>query len=228
MKNRRFTLEEYVPGGKFLLVSFRRDRKELEQRFRQFTAVYLSDFEKQLGKVDELESTLVKSKEKEQVTNKLYLETNETTKELEFLAFYVKRAKLDVKFLSGVRKDLRNGNVEGAYKKLKDVIQFVKQHSTALESKGLPDNYDEVLSKKKDILTELNDLQNESINARIKLTSVNKGEYAALYEFISAIAEAGKIYFDGKKEEDEYTITKLISRMRSGNTGGGDKDEVKE
>lgn len=219
MKNRRFTLEEYLPGGRFLLKSFRRDRVALAKRFRQFTAVYEDDFERQLDRLDTLESRFVKSNESKDVTSQLYLATNATTKELKFLAFYVKKAKLDVKVLSGVRKDLRNGNVEGASKKLEDVVQYVTKNNVALEAKGLPEEYATVLTDQKATLSKLNELQNEFLNARIKLTEVNKAEYAAAYAFISEIAEAGKIYFEGKKEEDEYTISKLISRMRSGNSG---------
>lgn len=228
MKKKGFTLEEYLPGGRFLFKSFSRDRKLLELRFRQFTPAYLAEFEKRLDRIDKLESTLVKSKETEQVTVRLYESTNFITKELEFLAFYLKRAKLDLTILSGVRKDVRNGNVEGAGKKLEDVVQYVKQNAVALEAQGLPTDYDVELTKQKDTMGGLNDLQNEYINARILLTSANKGEYVALYTFISEVAEAGKIYFDGKKEEDEYTITKLISRMRSGNSGGADEKDSKE
>jgi len=107
MKKKGFTLEEYVPGGRFLLTSFSSHRKQLEQRFRQFTLAYQAAFEKQLGEVEKLESTLVKSKQKEEVTKNLYAATNAATKELEFLAFYVKRAKLDLTILTGVRKNLK-------------------------------------------------------------------------------------------------------------------------
>lgn len=108
------------------------------------------------------------------------------------------------------------------------MIQYVREHTAAMEEQGLPLNYTEVLTKKKETLSGLNGLQNEYINARIKLTEANKGEYVALYNFISAVAEAGKIYFDGQKEQDEYTIAKLISRMRSGNNGGNDEKDSQE
>ncbi|MFY0483837.1 hypothetical protein ACI6PS_14660 [Flavobacterium sp. PLA-1-15] len=228
MKKRGFTLEEYVPGGTFLLTSFKLHLKLMEVRFRELTPAYEAAFEAQLAKVDVLESSLVKTERQKQVTQKLYLETGATTADLEYLAYYLRRAKLGVKVLSAVRKDLKNGNVEGACKGLEDVIQYVKDHSSVLEVKGLDTHYVSVLRSKKDSLLALNVSQNEFINARKKLTSDNKGEYAALYEYISAVAEAGKIFFAGKKEEDEYTISKILARLRSGNSGGDDKKDVIE
>lgn len=229
MKNAKMRLEEYVPGGKFLLGSFKKHRPLMVVRFRDLTADFQDAFEDQLKKLDTLESSLVKEKKQEEVTAKLYLMTNETTKELEYLAYYLRRAKLKVDVLSSTRKDLRRGNVEGACLGLEAIVQYVKDHISTLEDKGLDADYVNFLRGMKDSLQELNVLQNEYINARKKLTSDNKGEYAALYEYISTVAEAGKLFFDGKKEEDEFTISKIISRLRSGNSGGdGDNKDVTE
>ena len=224
MKNAKMRLEEYVPGSRFLMKSFRKHQGVMVVRFRDLTEAYLEEFADQIKKVDKLESGLVKGKKQEQVTAKLYLLTNATTKELEYLAYYLKQAGLDVKVLSSLRKDLQKGDVEGACEKLEDIVQYVIDHSQTLEDKGLAVQYSDVLSGMKDSLRDLNDLQNEFINARKKLTSENKKEYTLLYSFVSRIAEAGKIYFDGMTEEDEYTISKIISRMRSGNEGGADDE----
>ena len=40
-------------------------------------------------------------------------------------------------------------------------------------------------------------------------------DYKKLYEFISTIAEKGKLVFKGTVIEDEYNITKLVNRMRA-------------
>ena len=50
---------------------------------------------------------------------------------------------------------------------------------------------------------------------------------AALHTFISAITGAVKIYFDGRKGEDKFTMMKRISRMRSGNQGGEEEEKGK-
>jgi hypothetical protein len=47
----------------------------------------------------------------------------------------------------------------------------------------------------------------------------NSEVYKALYRFISTIAAAGKVMYKGKVKEDEYTITRILGRMRS---SGGD------
>ena len=41
-----------------------------------------------------------------------------------------------------------------------------------------------------------------------------------LYGFIPTVSDAGKIIYKDPVKADEYTVTKLIGRMRSGNEGG--------
>lgn len=52
------------------------------------------------------------------------------------------------------------------------------------------------------------------------LHDANKGIYKELYDYISTIAEAGKIKYKGTVLADQYTISKIIDRMRSSNQGG--------
>jgi hypothetical protein len=46
--------------------------------------------------------------------------------------------------------------------------------------------------------------------------------YDALYDYIKTVANAGKIMYKGKTKVVEYTISKIIARLRSSNDGGGD------
>jgi hypothetical protein len=59
------------------------------------------------------------------------------------------------------------------------------------------------------------------LNARKQLVDANKGDYKKLYTFIKTVAEKGKLVFKGTVIEDEYSITKLIGRMRAPKKGGG-------
>lgn len=59
--------------------------------------------------------------------------------------------------------------------------------------------------------------QNKVLNAVKNLYEKNKTAYENLYTYISTISEAGKIIFKGQVKADQYTISKLIKRMRSGN-----------
>jgi hypothetical protein len=48
-------------------------------------------------------------------------------------------------------------------------------------------------------------------------------EYDKLYDFIKTITGAGKIMYDGMVKANEYTVTKMISRIRSGASSSDDK-----
>lgn len=208
--------EEYVPAGNFLKTSFSRDRAELFARFSEFTPEFESEFEVQLTKVSNLEQTLNLTEEQKGVTISLYHATDLVNKEMNFLSFYFKRATLDSLLVSAVKNDLKNRNVEGATQKLKGLIQYITEKSVLLESKGMSIQFPEQLSESTADLEAKNILQNKIMNTKGRLFEENKAAYAKLYEYISTIARAGKIMYDGLGKTDEYTVTKLISRMRGG------------
>ncbi|WP_130734279.1 hypothetical protein [Flavobacterium sp. J27] len=207
-------MEEYVPAGAFLKASFVRDREELATRFSEFTTAYLQDFEVQLAKVAGLEQTLVLTEEQKGVTVSLYTTSEVANKELNFLSFYFERANLDPAIISAVKKDLAVKNIEGAVLKLDAVIQYVLSKKTLLESKGMSAAFPDELTTLKEDLKAKNELQNVVMNVKKQLYKDNKQEYDALYAYISVIAKAGKIMYDGLSKRDEYTVTKITSRMR--------------
>ena len=47
------------------------------------------------------------------------------------------------------------------------------------------------------------------------LVEANKAAYKNLYTCIAGVAEKGKLVFSNSNKADEYTITKIIGRMRS-------------
>ena len=57
-----------------------------------------------------------------------------------------------------------------------------------------------------------------------QLTEANTVHYNALYAFISKIATKGKLVFKNTVTQDEYTISKSISRMRAARLKGNDKN----
>jgi hypothetical protein len=57
------------------------------------------------------------------------------------------------------------------------------------------------------------------MNNKKQLYEDNKTDYDALYDFIKTITGAGNIFYNGVVKADEYTVTKMIARMRGG--GGG-------
>ena len=218
--NKRLRVEEYYPGSSFLVASFERDRSELVARFAEFTPGYLSDFNAKRLEVKELDQSVILTEEQKTATAELYTASGELNNELNFLVFYFKRANLDNGILTEVKKDLNKDNIEGACLKLEGIIQFITEKQALLVSKGMSVGFVAELAATRDLLLEKNDLQNLKANSLKQLHSNNRVVYKALYNFISTVSDAGKIMYKGQVKADEYTVTKLIGRMRSGNEGG--------
>lgn len=210
----KLRMEEYVPAGTFLKTSFARDRAELSTRFSEFTANFELEFTAQLSKVDTLEQTLKLTKEQKQMTLSLYEAADALNKELSFLTFYFKGAGLENDVLIQLKYDLRVKNIEGACYKMGGLIQYVAENETILVSKGMELGFANVLTMIKNNLTAKNASQNEIMNIKKQLHEDNAIEYKKLYTYISSIVSAGKIMYSSVGKVDEYTITKLLSRMR--------------
>lgn len=214
-KSFKLRVEEYLPAGSFLAISFTRDRAELEQTFKEFTPAYLQAFSNQIATVATLESALVLTESQKLVTQNLYQEKDMLNKQLNFLAYYFKRANLGTVAIRAIKKDLRTANIEGANLKIKGLIQLIEIQKEVLESKGMNIGYGNALAAKNDSLLAKNIQQNAIMNERHALADDNKEAYKMLYNFISNIAEAGKILFEDDVRYDEYVLKNIIGRMRA-------------
>ena len=215
--------EEYAPLGSFLLASFTRDQAAIEVRFKKLDTTYLGAFEDQLNIVKKLEGTLVLTEEQKKATAELYAEADVVNKDLNFLSSYFKDAGLPTAAISSLKKNLKRSNIEGALLEMRDLRQYVIANVTALVDEGMDAGYPAELEAHIDSMEALNTLQNSVLNTRKQLVDANMVDYKKLYEFISTIAEKGKLIFKGTVIEDEYNITKLVNRMRAPkkSDGGG-------
>lgn len=214
-------VEEYSPVAGFLKDSFAVDRVQLSSRFAKFTPQFEADFNAQRLLVRDLDSTLVLTQEQKDVTAILYSKADEVNVELNFLSFYYRDAKLDATMITKTKSNLAARNIEGACMKIKDVIQFITANHVVLESKGMAATYPAELAADKLFLEDKNEVQNTVKNAVKGLYDANRAAYDNLYSYISTIADAGKIMYKGQVKASQYTISKLIQRMRSGNSGAG-------
>jgi len=217
---RKLLVEEYVPAGRFLINSFTRDRAELVGRFAEFTPAYLTAYSNKIEEVKTLEKTIVLTKAQQQATIDLYTAANTLNNDLNFVSFYFKRAKLDTKQITKLKADLAKRNIEGACDKIIGVQQYIVANRAALESKGMATGFPAALLVTKATLETKNELQNTVRNQKKTLYDNNKVVYDALYDYIITVANAGKIMYKGKSKVVEYTLSKIIARMRSSNDGG--------
>ncbi|MFY0481134.1 hypothetical protein ACI6PS_00900 [Flavobacterium sp. PLA-1-15] len=207
--------EEYSVAGRFVQESFKEDRKELEKLSNEFDVAYENAFDNQLEVVEEMEQGLGITQQQKDATKLLHVKTDEMDKEMNSLSFRLGKIGVDTALVTKAKKQLNSGNVEGACKSVEGLVQLVKERSGELESKGMKKEYPEDLKNRNETMRQLNERQNLHMNAGKGVTEAEKAEYKKLYAFIQNICKAGRIVFDGKAKEDEYTISKLIKRMRA-------------
>lgn len=218
--NNRLRKEEYAPAAQFLKTSFAQDRAALALRFPEYTAAYQTAFESKIAQVVNLETGVVATENQKQATSDLYDKADFLNNELNFITSYFKRADLDSKMVSKVKTDLNKYNIEGACLKIQGLKEYIVAHHVVLESKGMAASFPTELETIKTYLTDKNVLQNSTMNQLKTLHNANKGTYNELYAYITSICEVGKLVFKYNPKADEYTITKLIGRMRSSHHSG--------
>lgn len=207
--------EEYVPLGKFIMVSYERDQAEIQGKFPKLDVPFMEAFKSQLALVKDLENSLVLTTTQRKVTAELYKEAAAFNKEVNYLSSYFKGAGLPTKVVTKMKEMLSSDNIEGALQELVGVRQLLLANETALVAEGMPADYSAKMDATYTSMSDKNVMQNEIMNDRKTLVRNNKAEYEALYTYISTVAEKGKLVFDGTGFEDEYTITKIIKRMRA-------------
>lgn len=207
--------EEYTTLGDFIKVSFERDLAAISARYPKLNEAYKNEFAAKLEEVKTLESGLILTQEQKNATQSLYIEVAELNKELNFLSSYCQDAGLNNEAVSDLKKTLSKGNVEGAILKIESLKQFVTSNAAALIEEGMATDFATTLDIHKTSLATKNTLQNSTLNARKALTQANKTQYADLYAYISKIMRSGKLVFSTSNVKDEYTISKVISRMRA-------------
>lgn len=214
-KGKKLRVEEYVPAANCLLKSFVRDRNEMAGRFIEFTVDYENSFAGQIETVKKLEQSLVMTEQQKEATEALYSASDRVSKELSFLTFHFKRAALYPGILTMVKKEIAKRNIEGACQKMGGLISYISAEHEILESKGMEPGFPSELAIMKSDLEMRNSYLNEIVDNKDQLYDENIEEYKLLYGFVTTVANAGKVIYDGCSKEDEYSISKIIGRMRS-------------
>jgi hypothetical protein len=209
--------EEYTTLGDFIRVSFERDLPAITGRYPKLNEAYKNQFIAKLEEVKTLESGLTLTEEQKNATQSLYQEVDVVNKELNFLNSYCKDAGIGTEAVTDLKKALAKGNVEGTILKIESLKQFVMANTAALIEEGMATDFATTLEAHKTSLATKNTLQNSTMNARKTLTSNNKEKYNDLYAYITKIMRSGKLVFSNSIVKDEYTISKVISRMRANN-----------
>ena len=211
----RIRKEEYTSLGDFVRKSFVRDQAIIMERYPKLNAAFLADFTAKLEEVKTLESGLVLTDKQKTITANLYAEAAELNRELNFLKSYTDAAGLNTGIIIILKNDLARNNIEGAVLKIESLRQFVRENLETLIEEGMAANFPATLEEYKSSLAEKNAQQNVFMNERKELTGSNITHYNILYGYLSKIMNAGKLVFEDSIKKDEYSVRRLVSRMRS-------------
>ena len=208
--------------------SYDRDFDAIKNRFPTMNAAFKDSFVAKLEFVKVLESSLVLTETQKEVTASLYAEAKLLNEELNFLSANFADAGLNTGIITSLKKDLHNGNIEGAILQLEALKQFVTAHKDELIAKDMPADYVDTLEGYKTKLAAKNKMQNEIMDNRKMLTDKNIAHYDELKKMLKRIMRNGKLVFKGTVTEDQYTTLKVVQRMRAAKRkkeeeGGGTK-----
>ncbi|MBC7522992.1 MAG: hypothetical protein H7239_00915 [Flavobacterium sp.] len=218
----RIKNEEMVPMADDVWDSFKRDQVELEAENTTLTTAYLDAFKVMTDEVRNIEQSDSMSTTQKTVTGKLYLAGDAMKKDLKLFQKVIEKSRLDTKIVSVLLKNITRRNMEGALVNIKSVSQIVADNTALLTTKGMKVAFPAFLSENFDTITTLSNEQNKIMKNRKELTDDNHGSYKALYEFITDVCGIGATTYEGEVKADEYTISKLLTKLHSsGGKGGG-------
>lgn len=222
MGNNNLNYEEYPAIGDALIASFNRDQGELAGHYKMMDSDFLTGFQNAIDSVRGAASVLAKTEELKSVTKQLYGLADEVNQKLLFLIDYVKDAGLESASISGIRTKLKTRNIEGAVYDLREVLPYLESHQAALDSGNMPKDFLKYFPPVLPQLETWNAEQIGIISNRKSLVEANKVLFETAYSYISKVSNNGKKVFKNTVKKDDYTISKLIAKVRVDGQGGNE------
>lgn len=215
MANATLNYEDYPAVGDALIASFTRDQAEFLVHYKTMDSAYITEFENAINAVRETASVLAKTEERKGVTKQLYDLADEMNRKLLFLVDYSEDAGLETATLSAIRTKLTKRNIEGAIKDLRSVLPYLQSHQSELETGDMPDAFLDYFPPLLPQMEAWNAEQISILSTRKALVEANAALFENAYSYISKISNRGKKIFKKTIRKDDYTISKLLSKVRT-------------
>lgn len=203
--------ESYTAVAEFMLVSFERDLSEFTKSFKTIDEEYLSKFKSAITDAKSLGSAMAIQAEQKNVTKKLYEYADKLKDMLAFLKRYAEKANLETTILGRIATSLRAKNIEKSVIDTRAALPYFIENKDKMTD--MPEGFLDKIEPIIDNFEKLNISQNSLMNQRKQITSESKDVYQKLYVYISEIADMGKMIYKQSTKKDEYTISKILSRM---------------
>lgn len=213
MKSLTIRQEEYPLVGMALSTSFERDKALFAEHYKSMDETYLKTFNTHIDAVKKLHSTASGLAAQKEATAKVYDLQKDLLRRAMFLKDYATYANADTKAATAATKTLRKSDTEAAIKHLRQAVVFYTPLAGQLTD--MPEAFLEKIAQDTDQLETLNNEQNTAINFRTGLTAENRETYNVLDATFSKICNAGKRLFRGTPKADEYTLSKILKRIRA-------------
>jgi len=207
--------------GKFIIASYENDQKLFKDYSEGYSTAHLLGLKTDQLAIEALVNPVQIMAELKVISNRLYSNQSEVTKQINFLEGYVKRASgltiamKDFGF-HAVRAANQSGNMQKLVDKLGIVTVNAQNNLAALILKGYSAAKQATLIALMNQMDTDNGDQNKKINERMLLVESNHGIMNTFWDNMVDVCDAGKRIFKPVSEEkkQEYVITSVISRLR--------------
>lgn len=213
MKSLKMRQAEYPLVGMAVKDSFKRDQTEFAKHYKTMDASYLTLFETSLAQVQAVHAASTGLAEQKEVSAKVYLLEEDLLRRTTFLKDYAADAAQDTTPAADTAKALRRGDTEAAVKALRQAATHYTPDIAAMQD--MPQDFLTQISADTAELERMNNEQNTAMNFRPGLTEENRAKYDTLDACIAKVSNAGKRIFRGTAKADEYTISKILTRIRA-------------
>lgn len=215
MANATLNYEDYPAIGDVLIASFTRDQPEFVVYYKTMDAAYIAEFANAINAVRETASVLAKTEERKGVTRQLYNLADEINRKLLFLIDYSEDSGLETATLSAIRTKLTKRNIEGAIKDLRNILPYLQSKQSQLEEGDMPDGFLDYFPPLLPQMEAWNAEQISILSNRKALVEANAALFENAYSYISKISNRGKKIFKKTIRKDDYTISKLLTKIRT-------------
>lgn len=210
-KGLKLKQEDYTAVADFMLVNLERDLKDFTKVFKTIDNDFLQAFKDANQELKNATSSVLVRQTQKQTTKEIYEKADSFKEKLSLLKVYIKRAKLEVPLLQETILALQNRNIEKVIKNTREFLPFINENKDKI--KDMPNDF---LSDIPNIIIEFetkNTEQNLLMSKGKQTTSEVKPLYKELYNYISEVAEVGKIVYKNTSKKEDYTISKVLQRM---------------
>lgn len=213
MSSNRMRQAEYPLVGLALHGSLEENLPQFSLHYKNMDAQYLTDFKSAITDVQEVHASTTGLPEQKDLTSLVEEKQEQMMRKMGFLRDYANLADLDEAPAKAAEKELRRGDTEEGVKAVNRAVAFYTPHMEKMTSFMSEDFLTTVTTEVNELET-LNVEQNKAINFRSNLTEENRAKYDTLDEYIRTVSRLGKRLFRGTAKADEFTVSKILTRIR--------------